>query len=236
MARFVVKHDMVPPGWARINAKGDKVAFGGKEKASDFASAEEALAAFEAAAQKMQDAALAAEAKAIAGGAKRERDYMGRPKSLAGIPSWLEVRMGRRPSKWGSGATGRFCAEAVGLDNEAGAPFELFYARSERGWLGLPRLKSSFGGADWRDDMSEARAFMSQEALEAALMSAPRAQEVSRFTAKAVFAVARLASGADELSQGISAACEARAIESGLEKEREPEPIKAKTGPGRGRI
>lgn len=220
MARFLIKHDALRPSWARVNAKVNKVEFGAKDKATEFASAEEALAAFEKAASAMAGTAKEKE-KAIKKSGKTPPLGYGEELIEKLAPPWLRKKMGWKTDCWSS-ATGRFFAEATGLDDQAGAPFELFYARSELGWLGPPRLKSSFGGADWRDDMALAQAFVSEQALEAALTMAPKAACVSRFKASVVFTEAKLHSGADDISQGIAAGVEARAIQADLDPKPEP--------------
>lgn len=230
MARFLIKHEALPATWARLSEKGDKVAFGAKEKATEFASAEEALAAFEKAALAMAAAAKKKERAMKAGGTAPKLRY-GEELIEKIAPVWLRKKMGWK-ADWQSKATGVFVAEATGLDESAGAPFELFYARSEKGWLGEPRLKSRFGAFDWRDDMAQARAFVSEQALEAALASAGSVAKVSRFKASAVFTEARLHPEADEVSQGIAAGVESREIQADLEPKPEP---KAKPGRG-GRI
>lgn len=226
MARFLIKHDMVPPSWARISLKGDKVHFGARQKASEFSSAEEAMAAFEKASDIMAAAAKEKERLAVLSGKKVSGYGCELIEELA--PTWLRKKMGWKTDYYAM-ATGVFCAEATGLNEDAGAPFELFYARSEWGWLGGPRLKSRFGGADWLPDMSQAQAFLSKQALEAAISNAPSAQKISRFTANAVFTTAELANDPDDISQGIGAAVEARELQTQLEPSPQPGQ-KIKTG------
>ena len=221
MARFLIKHDAVPPSWARINAKGDKVEFGSREKATEFGDADEALAAFEKAAAAMAEAAQAKE-QAIKKSGKLPQLRYGEELIEKIAPTWLRKKMGWKTDYWLS-ATGLFVAEATKLDDQAGGAFDLFYARSELGWLGTPRLKARFGGADWRDDMALAQAFVSEQALEAALALSPQATRVSRFKVSAVFTQAKLHPQADDIYQGIAAGVESRAIQANLEPSLDPE-------------
>lgn len=236
MPRFIVKHEMVPPAWAHFSEGGDKVSFGPRERATEFPDAKSAMDAFEAASAAMWKAALAAEAKREKASAAKAAQALealqalrsqglfpsggsrGQAKPMA--PSWLMKKNGRSTSYWG-GATGVFEVEAKALDSDASAAFELFYARSELGWLGGPRTKSDWGSMSWRSDISEAKAFVGSEGLEAALRQAPPARGVSRLKAKAVFVEADLAEEPDEVALAVAAGCQAREIDAELEPKAE---------------
>lgn len=94
--------------------------------------------------------------------------------------------------------------------------FETFYVRSSRGWLSRSMRRRDEGSLVWDESFGLAVPFSSREAAEAELGGA--AGHVLK--ASSVFTAVSSVNhpGADDLSDGVRSACEARDIESSLEQ------------------
>ena len=97
--------------------------------------------------------------------------------------------------------------------------FELFYARSDKGWLSRPQRKAAEGVLTWIDTFGLAVPFTSREAAEAALSTHHGHSGYVVKTSCAFTAVETIGrpSGDDTVGR-IASACEARDIRAAMDE------------------
>lgn len=218
MPDYLISDGADLPKFARVDGSGDsaKLVFVEQSAATGFATPEAAKAAADQARAAMMAAGERKAAKALAkGDIKKGSDgFFTHVKSERWaytalelcVPAWLwwirdksdGLKISSRPS----------------ADDVYGV-FETFYARSEKGWLSRSMKRRDEGSLVWGDSFGLAVPFSSREAAEAELARWGRGHVLK---ASSVFTgVSSLNSPeADDLSDGVRAACEARDIESSL--------------------
>lgn len=218
MPDYLISDGADMPKFARVDGSGDsvKLVFVEQSAATGFATPEEARRAADDACDSMMAAGERKAAKAMAKGdirkgsdgffthVKSER-WAYSAEELC-VPAWLwwiksqgrDLPISSRPS----------AEDVYGV-------FETFYVRSQKGWLSRSLKRRDEGSLVWGDSFGLAVPFSSREAAEAELA---RWGSGHVLKASSVFtAVSSLnAPEADDLSDGVRAACEARDIESAL--------------------
>jgi hypothetical protein len=224
MPQYLISNAESMPKFARLGGgKTRSVAWVDMESATGFATQEEARETFNAACMAMIEKAKEQAKKAVESGAIRKTEH--------GYTQSEEKRVWRRvhkqdPAEFKSpqwlwekrNQLDSFPVASRSTADDFLGVFELFFVRSDTGWLARGQLKNSADRLEWTESFALAIPFSSREAAMVEVKRAHGSASIVKTSCVFVGAESVGHANADDTSAQIQAVCEARDIRSAIDQ------------------